>query len=147
YTARHVRGRDGDRHHSRRVRLREPRRDARHDRFAVRTRVEGDPRRVRAAGRPRPGAGHREEGQIRPGAGCVEGIPTLRMRETARHPTPPLLQTLARWGLAVAALVLVPAAAARAQFDHTHAAWNAMLRKHVVLVSDGKASQVRYADF
>ena len=34
-----------------------------------------------------------------------------------------------------------------AQFDHTHVAWTALLKKHVVLIHDGKASQVRYANF
>ncbi len=35
---------------------------------------------------------------------------------------------------------------ARAQsFDHTHAAWSALLKKHVVLIGGGHASQVRYA--
>ena len=37
--------------------------------------------------------------------------------------------------------------AAFAQFDHTHAAWAALLGKHLVLVDAGKASQVRYAGF
>ena len=32
-------------------------------------------------------------------------------------------------------------------FDHSHAAWSALLKKHVVLVDGGKASQVRYAEF
>jgi hypothetical protein len=36
---------------------------------------------------------------------------------------------------------------AHGQFDHQHATWNALLKKHVVLVDGGKASQVRYADF
>ena len=30
-------------------------------------------------------------------------------------------------------------------FDHTHAAWTALLKKHVVLVDGGKASKVNYA--
>lgn len=34
-----------------------------------------------------------------------------------------------------------------AQFDHSHAGWNTLLKKHVVLINDGKASQVRYGDF
>lgn len=52
--------------------------------------------------------------------------------------------TTLRLLLAAAALVLaVPAAA----FDHTHAAWDALVKKHVKLVDGGKASQVRYADF
>lgn len=44
-------------------------------------------------------------------------------------------------------LFVLPAGAAFAQFDHTHAAWNALLKKHVVVVDGGKASQVRYAGF
>ena len=32
-------------------------------------------------------------------------------------------------------------------FDHSHAAWSALLKKHVVLVDGGNASQVRYAEF
>jgi hypothetical protein len=31
-------------------------------------------------------------------------------------------------------------------FDHSHAAWDALLKKHVVLISEGKASQLRYAE-
>ena len=30
-------------------------------------------------------------------------------------------------------------------FDHSHAAWSALLKQHVVLSSDGKSSQARYA--
>jgi len=53
------------------------------------------------------------------------------------------------WAKALfAAIALLVAASATAQgFDHSHAAWNALLRKHVVLVDGGKASQVRYAGF
>ena len=43
-------------------------------------------------------------------------------------------------------LTLLPLAA-QAQFDHTHAAWTALLGKHVVLTNGGSASQVRYAGF
>jgi hypothetical protein len=49
--------------------------------------------------------------------------------------------------LAIAALVcgmLIPQALA--QFDPQHKAWTALLKKHVVLVDGGKASQVRYAE-
>ncbi len=42
-------------------------------------------------------------------------------------------------------LWLFAAASAFAQFDHTHAQWNTLLKKHVVLVDGGKASQMRYA--
>ena len=34
---------------------------------------------------------------------------------------------------------------ALATFDHSHAEWSALLKKHVVVSSDGKSSQVRYA--
>jgi hypothetical protein len=45
-------------------------------------------------------------------------------------------------------LALTGPAAAEAQgFDHSHAAWTALLKKHVVLLEGGKASQVRYAEF
>ena len=48
----------------------------------------------------------------------------------------------------IATLVLAFAAVpALAQFDHSHAAWNALLKKHVVLIHGGQSSQVRYADF
>ncbi len=39
---------------------------------------------------------------------------------------------------------LLPASA-RAQFDHQHQAWTALLKKHVVLIDGGKASRLRYA--
>lgn len=48
----------------------------------------------------------------------------------------------ARLTLFLLAISFAPSAAA---FDHAHAAWGALLRKHVVLVEGGKASQVRYA--
>jgi len=52
-------------------------------------------------------------------------------------------------------LALLPAAtlglnavpAAAQAFDASHAAWTALLKKHVVLLRDGQASQVRYAGF
>jgi ribosomal protein S18 len=47
--------------------------------------------------------------------------------------------------LATAAIAF--SASASAAFDHTHAAWDALLKKHVKLIDGGKASQVRYADF
>ncbi|MCM2328435.1 MAG: DUF547 domain-containing protein [Lysobacter sp.] len=46
--------------------------------------------------------------------------------------------------LLAAALGLCTAAHA---FDHSHAAWDALVKRHVKLVDGGKASQVRYADF
>jgi Protein of unknown function, DUF547 len=48
-----------------------------------------------------------------------------------------ILTTLSLW--------LLAAGAALAQFDHTHAQWNALLKKHVVVLDGGKASQMRYA--
>jgi len=55
-----------------------------------------------------------------------------------------------RWLRAAAAIAGSAACApARAQdaFDHGHAAWTALLAKHVVPVRGGQASQVRYAGF
>jgi hypothetical protein len=46
--------------------------------------------------------------------------------------------------LLAAALAFATAAQA---FDHTHAAWDALLRKHVKVLEGGHASQVRYAAF
>ena len=46
--------------------------------------------------------------------------------------------------LLAAALGIASAANA---FDHGHAAWDALVKKHVKLVDGGRASQVRYADF
>lgn len=51
---------------------------------------------------------------------------------------------MARWLLAAAALAASFAAAA---FDHSHAAWNALLREHVRYVHGGNASRVSYAGF
>ena len=46
------------------------------------------------------------------------------------------------------ALVLTAWSPARAQaFDHSHAAWSALVKKHVVLIDGGRGSQVRYAGF
>jgi hypothetical protein len=44
-------------------------------------------------------------------------------------------------------LLLLFSGSALAQgFDHSHGAWNALLHKHVVLIGEGRASQVRYAE-
>jgi hypothetical protein len=48
---------------------------------------------------------------------------------------------------AVLTCLMLPWGAALAQFDHQHQAWTALLKKHVVLIDGGKASQVRYAEF
>ena len=44
------------------------------------------------------------------------------------------------------AIMLAPVGHARG-FDHDHAAWTALLKKHVVLVRGGQASLLRYAGF
>jgi hypothetical protein len=44
-------------------------------------------------------------------------------------------------------LALTIGCAAAQGFDHSHSAWTALLKKHVVLLDGGKASQVRYAGF
>jgi len=54
--------------------------------------------------------------------------------------------------LAILFASLALGGAARAQdaaapFDHSHAAWNALLARHVVEVDGGRASRVRYAGF
>ena len=50
--------------------------------------------------------------------------------------------------LALAVAVTCTALPALAQgFDHTHRAWDALLRKHVLVLQEGRASQVRYAGF
>ncbi|MCX8113607.1 MAG: DUF547 domain-containing protein [Burkholderiaceae bacterium] len=45
------------------------------------------------------------------------------------------------------ALLALMAADARAQFDHSHAAWTALLRKHVRIAADGNSSRVDYKGF
>ena len=42
-------------------------------------------------------------------------------------------------------LLALPAGSVQAQFDHEHGVWTALLKKHVVLIDGGKASQARYA--
>ena len=66
------------------------------------------------------------------------------MKRTPIHPNPTRRNLLA---LATsAALALTFSIPAQAQtFDHSHAAWTSLLKKHVVLLDGGKASQVRYA--
>ncbi len=52
--------------------------------------------------------------------------------------------------LSTAALLLLPhATGARAQaaFDHSHAAWTALLSRHVKVAPDGKSSRVDYRGF
>ena len=56
-----------------------------------------------------------------------------------------LRSAVAAW-LALFALV-APVGAGAQGFDHGHKAWDALLKKHVVVLQGGKASQVRYAGF
>jgi hypothetical protein len=48
--------------------------------------------------------------------------------------------------LTVIALWVISSSPAWSQFDHAHATWNALLKKHVVVIEGGKVSQVRYAE-
>lgn len=51
-------------------------------------------------------------------------------------------------GMTSAVLALVPTTAlAQAGFDHSYAAWNALLKRHVRWLPDGKQSQVDYRGF
>lgn len=52
------------------------------------------------------------------------------------------LRSLWRSGLAIG---LLAAASLAHAFDHTHAAWNSLLARHVVVAPGGNASAVRYA--
>jgi len=47
--------------------------------------------------------------------------------------------------LLIAAFIALPASALAQGFDHSHKAWDALLKKHVVLIAGGNASQVNYA--
>ena len=47
--------------------------------------------------------------------------------------------------LLLAFLLILPLAAFAQSFDHSHKAWDTLLKKHVVLVAGGKASQLDYA--
>ncbi len=47
----------------------------------------------------------------------------------------------------IASILLAAAGAAHAQFDHGHKSWDALLKKHVVVVQGGKISLARYAGF
>ncbi|MEP6702899.1 MAG: DUF547 domain-containing protein, partial [Betaproteobacteria bacterium] len=49
--------------------------------------------------------------------------------------------------LLVLLMLMLPMTAAFAQFDQSYAAWSALLKKHVVVLGEGRTSQVRYADF
>ena len=59
-------------------------------------------------------------------------------------PHPPTRRSLLA-ALALASLPPTTSWAQAAAFDHSHAAWTALLRQHVVLLGGGQASQLRYA--
>lgn len=56
------------------------------------------------------------------------------------------MKTTIQW-LTLGCALLLPATPALAQFDHSHKAFDALLKKHVVVLQAGRASQVRYAGF
>jgi len=70
-----------------------------------------------------------------------------RDRTGAAHAAGQRRKGMIRRFLAVVLLAAAPFGAVCAQFDHAHAAWSALLGKHVVVIEGGKASQVRYAGF
>jgi hypothetical protein len=49
--------------------------------------------------------------------------------------------------LSILLLALLPLTATAQSFDHDHKAWATLLKKHVVLIDNNKASQVGYAGF
>lgn len=57
------------------------------------------------------------------------------------------VRRIAAWVATVLALACGPAAAQAPAFDQAHAAWSALLARHVVVQEGGHASRVRYADF
>jgi Protein of unknown function, DUF547 len=69
---------------------------------------------------------------------CLPAHPTRRQA---------LLSLAASGAVALAASWPRHAAAQGQAFVHSHAAWTALLKKHVVLLGGGKASQARYAGF
>lgn len=48
--------------------------------------------------------------------------------------------------IALASMLAAPFANAQA-FDHAHKAWDALVKRHVVVLQGGKVSQVRYSEF
>ena len=71
----------------------------------------------------------------------------MNLSSHSRTPAAGRRRFVSSLGLLAAGLLGAAAAApAAAQaFDHSHAAWTALLKKHVVLLGGGKASQLRYA--
>jgi Protein of unknown function, DUF547 len=68
----------------------------------------------------------------------------IRVRRCTVH----CMKPRRRFLLAAIALQWFPLhVAAQSMFNHTYAAWDALLRKHVKLINDGRASQVDYRGF
>ena len=67
-------------------------------------------------------------------------IPTETTMNSRRH-------TLQLLVAAAGAALLPPASFAQPVFDHQYTAWNALLKKHVRWLPDGKQSQVNYKGF
>jgi hypothetical protein len=81
-------------------------------------------------------------------------MPTAAFDRTLTGPALPARRALLAQGApALVTLLMLHAAGlprpafAQAGFDHSHAAWTALLKKHVVVLRGGQASQVRYAGF
>jgi hypothetical protein len=60
-------------------------------------------------------------------------------------PSPRFAPTRRQALTCLAAALALPGAARSQAFDHGHGAWTALLKKHIVLLQGGKASQLRYA--
>jgi len=50
-----------------------------------------------------------------------------------------------RWAFLVVLAAVITAARPAPAFDHSHTAWNALLKSHVVLLDGGKASRLQYS--
>jgi hypothetical protein len=60
---------------------------------------------------------------------------------------PSVVRTMPSALVAAASLLFLAGPVLAQGFDHSHKAWDALAKKHVVLTDGGNASQVRYADF
>ena len=120
---------DPRRDHRRRARRRPDRRV--HHRDAPRHRPEQDPR----------------HDPHLPDAGRGQQIRRRRVEEGARAPgRAEEAGALPRVDARLILPLLLWTSSAAAAFDHAHPSWDALLKKHVVLLDGGKASQLRYAD-
>jgi len=76
----------------------------------------------------------------------MTGIAMTPLKRGRRFTDFPLWPSVSSVVKALALLVFFAARPAEA-FDQTHAAWTALLKKHVVVLDGGKASRVNYAGF